>query len=107
MSESDERLFAMLIYLLSFFAPLLGPLLIWLIKRDQSEFVDFHGKQYLNFMISFTIYGIVSGILVIVLIGILLIIAAGILAFIFTLIALFKAFNGERYRIPLAIPFIK
>ncbi|MFD2657028.1 DUF4870 domain-containing protein [Gracilibacillus thailandensis] len=107
MTNSDERLFGMLIYLLSFFAPIIGPLIIWLIKRDESAFIDYHGKEYFNFFISFTIYSIVSGILVVVLIGFVLLAIVAVLAFIFTLIALFKAFNGEEYRIPLVIRFIK
>ncbi|WP_163970239.1 DUF4870 domain-containing protein [Oceanobacillus halotolerans] len=107
MTSNDERLFAMLIYLVSLFFPILGPLLIWLLKRDQSDFVDYHGKEYFNFFISFTIYSIVSGILVLVLIGFVLLFVVGILAFIFTLIALFKAYGGERYQIPLVIRFIK
>lgn len=107
MLEKDERMLSMLIYLVSFFAPLIGPLIIWLIKRDESSFVDYHGKQYFNFLISYTIYGIGSAILIILVIGILLAIAVGILSFIFTLVALVKANNGERYRIPLTIQFIK
>ncbi|WP_208590626.1 DUF4870 domain-containing protein [Gracilibacillus suaedae] len=107
MTNSDERLFGMLIYLLSFFTAIIGPLIIWMIKRDESAFIDFHGKEYFNFFISFTIYSIVSGILVLLLIGFVLLPIVGVLAFIFTLIALFKAFNGEEYRIPLVIRFIK
>lgn len=107
MSDNDERLFAMLIYLVSLFFPILGPLIIWLIKRDDSEFVDYHGKEYFNFFISFAVYGIVSGILMILLIGFLLLVVVGILTFIFTIIALIKAYNGERYRIPLVFRIIK
>lgn len=107
MLEKDERMFSMLIYLVSFFAPLIGPLIIWLIKRDESSFVDFHGKQYLNFLISYTIYGIGSAILIIIIIGILMTAVVGILSFVFTVVALVKANNGERYRIPLAIQFLK
>ncbi|WP_284139372.1 MULTISPECIES: DUF4870 domain-containing protein [unclassified Virgibacillus] len=106
-TTSDDRLFAMLIYLVSLFVPIIGPLIIWMIKRDESEFVDYHGKEYFNFFISFAIYSFISGILILVLIGILLIFIVGALALIFTLIALFKAYNGERYRIPLVFRLIK
>src|SRR5690606_18613128 len=97
----------MLIYVLSFPFPVLGPLLIWLLKRDNSDFVDFHGKEYFNFIISFTIYGIVSSILMIVLIGFLLIFVVGVAALVLTIIAAVKAYQGERFRIPLVIRFIK
>ncbi|SHM39122.1 DUF4870 domain-containing protein [Gracilibacillus kekensis] len=107
MTNNDERLFAMLIYLLSFFTAIIGPIIIWMVKRDESDFIDYHGKEYLNFFISFTIYGIVSGILMLILIGFILAAVVGILYLIFTLIALFKAYSGEKYRIPLVIRFIK
>jgi uncharacterized protein len=107
MHESDERLFAMLLYVLSLFFPVLAPLLIWLLKRDQSDFIDYHGKEYFNFLISFTIYGVISGILVIILIGFVLLGIISILLLVFTIIAAVKAYQGERYRIPMVIRFIK
>lgn len=107
MHESDERLFAMLLYVLSLFFLVLAPLLIWLLKRDQSDFIDYHGKEYFNFLISFTIYGVISGILVIILIGFVLLGIISILLLVFTIIAAVKAYQGERYRIPMVIRFIK
>ncbi|MFC3040461.1 DUF4870 domain-containing protein [Virgibacillus xinjiangensis] len=107
MPTNDDRLFAMLIYVVSFFFPVLGPLIIWLMKRDQSEFVDYHGKEYFNFLISYTIYSIVAGILILVLVGIVLLIALVILVFLFTIIAAVKSYQGEHYRIPLTIHMIK
>ncbi|WP_193433332.1 DUF4870 domain-containing protein [Virgibacillus necropolis] len=107
MSNSDERLFSMLIYLVSFPFPILGPLIIWMLKRDESELIDFHGKEYFNFFISYSIYAIISSILVLLLIGFLLIFVVAIMAFVYTIIALVKAYNGERYRFPLIFRFIK
>ncbi|MFS0674719.1 DUF4870 domain-containing protein [Ornithinibacillus sp. 179-J 7C1 HS] len=106
-TTEDDRLFAMLLYILSFPFPVLGPLLIWLIKRDNSAFVDFHGKEYFNFIISFTIYTIISSILMIILIGFLLAFIVGITAIILTIIAAVKAYQGETFRIPLVIRFIR
>ena len=62
MPTKDEKLLAVLLYVLSFPTPLLGPLVIWLIKKD-SPFIDYHGREYFNFLISYTIYGIIAGIL--------------------------------------------
>ncbi|KAB8139347.1 DUF4870 domain-containing protein [Gracilibacillus oryzae] len=107
MRESDDRLFSMLIYLLSLFFPIIAPLIIWLMKRDDSELVDFHGKEYFNFLISFTIYSIASTILMFVLIGFVLIFVVGIAALILTIIGAVKAYQGERYKLPLVIHFIK
>ncbi|OIU71357.1 DUF4870 domain-containing protein [Rossellomorea aquimaris] len=107
MPSKDERLLAALIYVISFFTVFIGPIILWLWKRDDSEFIDYHGKEYLNFLISYTIYGIVSSILVIVLIGLVLAPIVGILALIFTILAAIKAYQGETYRIPTVIHFIK
>src|SRR5699024_1848403 len=103
----DERMMAMLIYLVSLFTTIIGPLIIWLIKREESDFVDYHGKEYMNFFISFAIYSFVSTLLMIILIGFVLIFIVGIVYFIFTIIALIKAYIGELYRISIYICFIK
>jgi len=107
MPTNDDRLFSMLIYLLSFPLPVLGPLLIWLLKRDGSEFVDYHGKEYFNFFVSYLIYGAIGSVLVIILIGVPILIVLGIMAFVLTIIAAYKSYNGVLYRFPLIIRFIK
>ncbi|WP_428908393.1 DUF4870 domain-containing protein [Niallia sp. Krafla_26] len=107
MPSKDERLLAMLIYVSSFFTVFIGPLIIWLIKREDSLFVDYHGKEYFNFLISYSVYSIASTILMILLIGFLTIWIVGILAFIFTIVAAIKSYNGEMYRIPLVFRLIR
>ena len=99
-TTSDERLFAALIYVLSFFTVFLGPLVIWIVKKDQSSFVDYHGREYFNFLISYTVYALVAGLLTFVLIGFLLLPIVGVAGFIFTIIAAIKAFEGKEYRFP-------
>lgn len=103
MPSNDERLFAALIYVTSIFTTILGPLIIWLIKKDQSPFVDFHGREYFNFIISYAIYGLVASVLTFVLIGFVLLPIIGIAAFVFTIVAAIKAYEGSEYRIPLII----
>lgn len=106
-TSSDERLLAMLIYATSIFTTIIGPIIIWLIKREESAFIDFHGKEYLNFVISYFVYGIVAAISMFILIGFLLAPLVGIATFVFTIIAAVKAYNGEMYRIPLIFRLIK
>ncbi|WP_210620010.1 DUF4870 domain-containing protein [Mammaliicoccus lentus] len=106
-TSDDERLYGMLIYLTSIFTTLIAPLIIWLIKRDDSPFVDRIGKDYLNFFISYTIWGIVAGVLCLIIIGIILLPILAILGFIFTIIGAVKAYQGETYLPPLSIRFIK
>src|SRR5699024_5337694 len=102
----DERMMAMLIYLVSLFTTIIGPLIIWLIKREESDFVDYHGKEYMNFFISFAIYSFVSTLLMIILIVFVLIFIVGIVYFIFTIIALIKVYSVYRYIITVVISYI-
>lgn len=100
MPDKDERVMAMLIYVISFFTAFIGPLIIWLLKKDESLFIDHHGREYLNFLISITVYTIAASILVIVVIGIILLPILGIAAFVLTIVAAIRAYEGEYYRFP-------
>ena len=92
-------------------APVLGgiiaPLIIWQIKKDQFPFVDEQGKEAVNFQISIVIYAIAAALLCFACIGIALLPAVYIFDVVFLLIAAVKANNGEHYRYPLTIRFIK
>lgn len=105
--NNDERLMAMLIYLISIATSIIGPLIIWLIKREDSDFVDYHGKEYFNMVISYFIYGVIAFILSFILIGFVLYPILAIALLIFTIIAAVKAYQGERYQIPFIFRFIK
>ena len=89
-----------------FFGHLLGPLVVWLIKRDASPEIDANGKESLNFQLSMLIYDIVAGILCLVLIGIPILIALWVLNTVFVIIASVKTSNGEFYRYPFTIRFL-
>src|ERR671923_2211430 len=73
-----------------FFGHLFGPLIVWLLKRNDAPEIDAAGKESLNFQISMLIYDIVAGILSLVLIGIPLLIALWILNTVFVIIASVK-----------------
>jgi uncharacterized protein len=89
------------------FGNVLGPLIFWIIKKDQLPSVDAHGKESLNFQISMTIYTIVAGLSVLALVGIVLLPAIFVINLVFVVIAGVKASQGELYRYPLSIRFIK
>jgi uncharacterized Tic20 family protein len=89
------------------FGNIIGPLIIWLMKKDEFAFVDDQGKQSLNFQISMMIYAIISAVLMLVIIGIFMLIAVGITNLVLVIIASMKANEGQAYRYPLAIQFIK
>jgi uncharacterized Tic20 family protein len=85
----------------------IGPLIVWQIKKDEFDFVADQGKEALNFQISILIYAIVSAFLIFACVGAFLLPAVYIFDLIFLLIAAVKANDGEKYRYPLTIRFIK
>lgn len=107
MIKSEERMLAAVLYVVSLFVPIIGPLIIWLIKKDESAFIDYHGREYFNFFISYSVYSVISGILVLLLVGIFLLWILGIMALVFTIIAAVKSYEGNEYRFPLIFRLIK
>jgi uncharacterized Tic20 family protein len=95
-------------------ANVVGPLVLWLIKRNDSPYLDEVGKRVLNFQISWAIYFAIVwaaiAILVWILVGFLLIPVAVIMAIVWliiTIIGAMKESNGEPYRFPWTIQFLK
>lgn len=84
-----------------------GPLLVWLLKKDGSKFVDDQGKESLNFQISMTIYAIAAGLSVLLFIGFLLLPLVLLMWLILTIVASVRASNGEPYRYPATIRFFQ
>lgn len=113
--DKDDKLWAMLCHLSALvsylgvpFGNIVGPLVIWLIKKDESAFVDVNGKKALNFQISLTIYGLAS--LPLICGGPLILIVyvpLMIVGLIFPIIAAVGANKGEEINYPLSIKFIK
>jgi len=86
---------------------LLGPLAVWLMKRDDDPFVDANGKEAVNFQITMMLAAVVSAFLIIILVGFVLLAIIGIMAVVFPIIAGLKAKEGEVYRYPMTIRLIK
>ncbi|MCS4486038.1 DUF4870 domain-containing protein [Staphylococcus americanisciuri] len=103
--SDDERLMAVLIYVTSFFTTIILPLIIWLVKRDDSRFIDVTGKNYINFILSYTIWSAIGLLLVLVLVGLIILPIISLLVFIFHIVAIVKAYHGEDYLPPLSIRF--
>src|ERR1700681_3061266 len=85
---------------------ILGPLIVWLVKRGDSPEIDAHGKEALNFQISMLIYNVVAGVLCLLLIGFFFLAVLHILNVIFVIIAALRASEGQFYRYPLTIRLI-
>ncbi|GAB2562787.1 DUF4870 domain-containing protein [Spirosoma areae] len=86
---------------------LVGPLIVWQIQKEKSAYVDYHGKEAVNFQITMALAFAASFLLMLLLIGFVLIWIVGAVWFVFTIIAAIKANNGEYYRYPLTFRFIK
>lgn len=108
----EQRRYATVMHLtllLAVLTPILGlavPLAMWLAKKDQSPFIDDHGKETLNFHISILIYYAISALLVFVIIGFPLLIAVFVLSLIGMIKASLAAKRGEYYRYPACIRFV-
>ncbi len=113
MSQQEERTWAMLCHLsalLGHFIPfgnIVAPLLLWQIKKNESDYVDYHGKEALNFQITLSIYLFISAILVFVAIGFLMVGALLIFNLVIVIIAGVRANEGEYFCYPMNIRFIK
>jgi uncharacterized Tic20 family protein len=86
---------------------LLGPLIVWLLKKEDHPFVDGQGKESVNFQITMFIALCVCGLLSLIIIGIFLAIIVGLLMVIFPIIGAVKANDGVAYKYPFSLRLIK
>lgn len=105
-ATQDDKTMAMLAHLLGIFG-FIGPLIIWLIKKDQSPFVNDQGKEALNFHLVMLIGYVVGGVLSFFCIGFFIILAVWICSIVFSIIGGLKAKEGIAYRYPFNIRMIK
>jgi uncharacterized Tic20 family protein len=109
--SSDENTWSMFIHLsllCVFIFPLLGlvvPVILWQVKKNQSQVIDRHGRIVVNWIITEIILGIVFGILCFILIGIPLLAVLIVLGIVFPVIGGIKANNGEVWSYPYSIKF--
>ena len=111
LSADQERLWGMLAHLLSFVAAYIAlgfvaPLVVLLVFGPRSAYVRAQAVESLNFNLSWLLYAIVAGILVIIGIGLLILLALGIAYVVLVVIASVRANNGQLYRYPLTIRFM-
>lgn len=104
--SQDDRNFAMLAHLLGIFFSFLGALIIWLIKKDQSQFVDQEAKEALNFQITVLIGYAIASVLVFLLVGALMYPVIWVLNLVFCILGAIASSKGQGYRYPIAIRLI-
>ena len=111
-SEADIRNWAMLVHLSSFaglivpFGNVLGPLVVWQIKKDTMPFAAEQAKEALNFNITAAIAAIVASISMIVLIGFLLLPVVVLAWLVLTIMGAMAANRGENYRYPFTLRLV-
>lgn len=111
--QKDVNMWAMLIHFSLFagyvvpFAGLIAPIVLWQIKKNDLPEVDAHGKMVVNWIISSFIYLVVGGLLAFVLVGFAVLLAVAVMAVVFPIVGGIKANNGEFWKYPLTIEFIK
>lgn len=109
---SDDRTWGILAHAAAFlgfvipFGNILGPLLVWAIKKEESQFVAENGRQALNFQITWTIILLIAGISILAAIGLLLLPIVGLAWLILVVLAIIKASNEEVYEYPLTIDLV-
>ena len=97
---------AMIAHLVTFVSSFIGPLVIYLVKKDESAFVGDQAKEVLNFHLSVLIYAIVCAMSLLVLVGFVLLPALALFVFVVTIVGAIRAYEGTAYRYPLCIRFI-
>ena len=104
---SDEKTLAILAHILTIISSFIAPLIIYLIKKDDSPYVAEHAKESLNFQITMFILYIISVVLMLLLIGFLLIWLLSIANIILVIIATIKASENKMYRYPINFRLLK
>ncbi len=85
----------------------LGPLVLWLVKKEEDAFLRETGKHVLNFQISMAIYLVVASLAIFLVIGFVLVPVVLIVGIVYTIIGAIKSSEGEIYQYPLTIRFLR
>jgi len=101
---SDEKTLALISHIVTLVSQFIAPLIIYLVKKDESSFVAAHAKESLNFQLTVLVICIL---LIVTVIGILLLWLVGIYVFVLVIIATIRASEGKLYKYPFTIRFIK
>lgn len=110
--DGDERTWAILVHASAFaglfvpFGNVLGPLVVWLIKREESEFVDENGKRALNFQVTWTVIIVLALFSLLVGVGLVLVPLVALAWVILVVVATVRASENEVYDYPLTVDLV-
>lgn len=110
--SADSRNWGVLTHLSAFvmlfgIPAVVGPVIVWAIKKQEDPYVDFHGKEAVNFNISFLIYTVVAAVLILLLVGVILLPLVLLTWFVLVIVGAVKAGAGEYYRYPFTIRWVQ
>ncbi len=100
MRQEDEKLWALAAHLGPLVLGFIAPLVVWLVFRERSAFLDRHGKEALNFQIAYLVYFFVAALSLIVVVGLVLLPAVGVAWVVFMILAAVQASQYRDYRYP-------
>lgn len=104
--SKDECNLAMLAHLLGIFTGFVGPLVLWLVKKNEPGFVADESREALNFQVTIALALAASALLGVLLIGMLLMPLIFVANFIFCLLAALSAAKGKAYRYPFSLRLV-
>ena len=89
------------------FGSIVGPVICWISRKDESEWVNINGKASLNFQISILLYTVLLIPLCFIIVGIPLLVTLLVLEFVCIILASIRSAKGEVFKYPLSIPFLQ
>ncbi|MAD02557.1 DUF4870 domain-containing protein [Pseudoalteromonas shioyasakiensis] len=112
-ADKEQRMWAMFCHLSALagllfpFGSVIGPLIVWLVKKEEMPLVAEHGRKSLNFQLTMMIAYIVCFMLMFVVIGVILLPLVALFSLIMVVVSAIKANDGKEVKYPMAIEFIK
>jgi len=105
--SQNARNMAILSHLLGFFTCFVGPLIIWIMNKDEDAYIDQQSKEALNFQITIVIAFFATGVLSFLCIGRLLFPVLGVVDLVFVIMACMATSKGQTFRYPVSIRLIR
>lgn len=107
LSPADEKTWAILTHIGGIFFSFLPALIVYLVCKDRGPFIRQHSASALNFQLTMLIAALLGSVLIFAVIGIFVVMAVSIVVIVFSIIAAIAANNGQWYRYPLSIEFVR
>ncbi|MGI2312282.1 DUF4870 domain-containing protein [Staphylococcus cohnii] len=105
--SQEDKNWAIIMWILNFFTSFIGPVLIWLMKKDESAYLNQQGKNCLNLIIFYSIYIVISTILIPIVISAIFLLVIGIATVAYNILGVIAYINRIDFRVPFTFKFLK